>query len=226
MSRASLTLSPLLRYRKLWLLPSSSARAARQAFHRNPRLYHLPIVSETGQYQALFPKRSLIKAHPQTLLESLPWDSFPSLPPYATIYDALQKMEELRTPEIAITNEEGLYLGLITTDSLVRWWSHLGAVQEPGAVLILESYLRDYSLAEIAQILESDEIRILSAYLLRHDTDLQKTYIVLKVNSIYLARTIELLERKNYRVVGIHGDLLMEKDARDQLNALLRYLSI
>ncbi|RMF51370.1 MAG: hypothetical protein D6750_03770, partial [Bacteroidetes bacterium] len=86
--------------------------------------------------------------------------------------------------------------------------------------------LHDYSLAEIAQIFEAEDIRILSAYLLRHDSDLQKTYIVLKVNQIYLSRAIDLLERKGYRIVSLQGDQLMEKNARDHLEALLRYLKM
>lgn len=224
--KPTLTILPLAHHHSLRLLPSDLARTARQAFHRHPRLYHLPITTPEGNYLALFPKRSLIKAPPTTPIEKLPRREIPALPTYATIYDALQQMEMHKTPEIAITDEEGMYSGLVTTDSLVRWWSQLGAVQEPGSVLILESYLRNYSLAEIAQVLESDDIRILSAYLLRHDTDLQKTYIVLKINTVYLARVLELLERKGYTPVTVHGDLLMEKNARDQLAALLRYLNM
>ncbi|MCS6789569.1 MAG: CBS domain-containing protein [Bacteroidia bacterium] len=226
MNRPSLSLNHLLRYRKVFLPETATAAQARQLFHRFPRLYHLPIVSQEGKYVGLFSKRQLARKSPETSLLDIKWHSIPPLPTYATVYDALQHMENYKTPEVAVADEEGLYQGLITTDALVRWWSHLGAVQEPGAVLILEAYLRDYSLVEIASILESDEIRILSAYLLRHEEDLQKTYIVLKVNSIYLARSIELLERKGYRIAALHGDLLMEKNARDQLQALLRYLSL
>ncbi|GIV22401.1 MAG: hypothetical protein KatS3mg025_0060 [Bacteroidia bacterium] len=226
MNRANLTVLPLLRYRKVALHPADTAQTARHTFSRHPRLYHLPLLSDQNEYLGLFPKRSLLRVTPDTPVGTLPYHTHPALPPYATIYDALQEMEAHKTPEIAVTDDENHYLGLITTDSLVRWWSHLGAVQEPGAVLILETYLHNYSLAEIAQILESDEIRILSAYLLKHDKDLQKTYIVLKVNSIYLTRVIELLERKGYHLAAIHGDRLMEKQARDQLNALLRYLNM
>lgn len=222
----TLRVSNLARYKRSYLTPDTSAQEARQSFRRHPRLYHLPLVDAEGLYIALLPKRALLQTAPDTPLRNLPWKEVPPLPPYATVYDALQKMEQYKTPEVPVTSEEGRYAGLITPEALVQWWSRLGAVQEPGAVLILESYLHDYSLAEIAQILEAEDIRILSAYLLHHDSDLQKTYIVLKVNQIYLSRALDLLERKGYRVVSLQGDLLMEKNARDHLEALMRYLKM
>lgn len=226
MTRPALNLLPLARYRKVHLLPTSTAKEARRLFLRNPRLYHLPIVSESGKYLALFPKRSLLRTAPTAIISDLPQLSIAALPPYATIYDALQEMEARKVPEVPLTAEDGSYLGLITTDSLVHWWAQLGAVQEPGTVIVLETFLQNYSLAEIAQILESDDIRVLSLYLLRHEADLHKTYIVLKVNSIYLARSLELLERKGYHPVRLYGDLMMEKNARDQLQSLMRYLDM
>lgn len=222
----TLRVSNLVRYQQAYLSPEAPASQARQSFRRYPRLYHLPLVDAEGRYVALFPKRSLLQVPPETPVQNLPHKEITPLPSYATIYDALQAMELHKIPEVPVVSEEGRHLGLVTTDSLVRWWSRLGAVQEPGAVIILESYLHDYSLAEIAQIFEAEDIRILSAYLLRHDSDLQKTYIVLKVNQIYLSRAIDLLERKGYRIVSLQGDQLMEKKARDHLEALLRYLKM
>ncbi|MEN3041083.1 MAG: CBS domain-containing protein [Bacteroidia bacterium] len=226
MTAPTLTLSAIVRHGKVFLRPEATSREARRLFRRYAYLEHIPVVSAGHQYLALFPRKSLKRSSPDTTIENLSWLSVDPLLPSATVYEALQQMEKHKLTEVPIVSKEGEYLGLITTKSLVRWWSQLGAVQEPGAVIILETTLRDYSLAEIAQILESDDIRILSAYLLAHNTDLQRTYIVLKVNSIYLSRSINLLERKGYTPIAIHGDELMERQAQEQLSALLRYLSI
>ncbi|MCS6896038.1 MAG: CBS domain-containing protein [Bacteroidia bacterium] len=226
MTLPSLTLASLARYSGTFLHPDAPLREARRLFRKYPYLAHLPIVSEEHDYLALLPRKVLRKASPDTPVKALSQILADPLLPSATVYDALHKMEKFNITEVPIVSDEGKYLGLITTRSLVRWWSHLAAVQEPGAVVILETTLSDYSLAEIAQILESDDIRILSAYLLAHDTDLRRTYIVLKVNSIYLSRSIHLLERKGYLPVAVHGDALMEEQAQKQLSTLLRYLSI
>ncbi|MEN2992837.1 MAG: CBS domain-containing protein [Bacteroidia bacterium] len=226
MKRPSLTVLPLRRYSQAFVPLQASVRLARQLFRRYPRLSHLPVVSAEGKYIGLLARKALGEASLETSVGELPLASVPALLPYATIYDALQYMESYKSLAIPIQDEEGRYLGLITAEALVRWWSRIAAVQEPGTVLILETYLRDYSLAEIARILEGEEIRILSAYLLSPAGDYQKVFVVLKVNTIYLTRALELLERRGYNIVAVHGDLLMEKHARDQLQALLRYLNL
>ncbi len=226
MSAPGLTLVSLLSHRRLGVQLTTPARRARKLLHKYPHLCHLPIISEDKRYLALLPKNALHKVPADTPVESLMWVAVPPLPPYATIYDAVQQMDFHKVSEIPVATDEGTYMGLITSKALLHWWGQLGAVREPGTVMVLEVALRDYSLAEIAQILESDEIRILSAYLMPHKSDLHRTYVVLKVNSIYLSRSIDLLERKGYTLVALHGDALMEKQAREQLSALLRYLDI
>lgn len=226
MSTPALTVEPLLRHQKVFLHRDDTVCQARRLFRRYPLLEHIPLVTDERRYLALLPRRSIRGAAPETNLHALPLREVNPLLPYATIYDAVQGMSQQKIYELPVVTEEGTYLGLITPSVLVEWWGQLGAVQEPGAVVILESSLRQYSLAEIASIMESDEIRILSAYLLSHSEDLQRTYIVLKVNSIYLTRVIGLLERKGYHVVAVHGDTLMERQAREQLAALLRYLEM
>ncbi|MCX8111631.1 MAG: CBS domain-containing protein [Bacteroidia bacterium] len=226
MKSPSLVVGSLARHGRVFLTPDSPVSLARKLFRKYPRLSHLPLTSSEKRYLALLPRQSLRGVPSSAPVENLTRFPLPPLPPYATIYDALQQMEEHQVTEMPVASDDGVYLGLVTTEALVHWWAQLGAVQEPGTVLILESTLRNYSLTEIAQCLESDEIRILSAYLLPHSTDPQRTYIVLKVNSIYLSRSIELLSRKGYPLVALHGDALMEKQARDQLRALLRYLDL
>lgn len=226
MKAPGLTLISLLRHRRLSVQLSTPVRQARRLFRKHPHLSHLPIVSEDKRYLALLPVQSIYGVAPDTPVESLMRLPIAPLPPYATIYDALQQMDAHDLSVLPIATDEGQYLGLVTSKALLHWWGQLSAAREPGAVLVLEMNLRDYSLAEIAQILESDEIRILSAYLLPHDSDLQRTYVVLKVNSIYLTRSIELLERKGYTLVALHGDVMMERHAREKLSALLRYLDI
>lgn len=138
----------------------------------------------------------------------------PPLFPTATIYDALQLMHAYTTPEIPITDTQNHYLGLLTADSLIQWWSQLGAVQERSSVLVLETNLSNYSLTHIAHIVESEHAQILSAYFLSHEEEPGKIYIVLKVNTPYLTFIISLLERENYRLVSAHGDPVLEKTPR------------
>jgi CBS-domain-containing membrane protein len=222
----TLSIVPLLRYRRIALSPEVTVLEARRLFRRHPRLYHLPVVDEEGRYRWLLPKKALARQAPYTLLLTLPLKEVTPLTPQATIYDALQLMHQYKTPEIPTTDDENHYLGLLTADALIQWWSQLGAVQERGSVLVLEADLHDYSLSHIAHIVESEHAQILSAYLLSHEAQPHKAYIVLKINTPYLNSIVSLLEREKYQLVSAHGDPALEKNTRDQIDFLRRLMNL
>jgi len=222
----TLAIAPLLRYRRVRLSPEATVQEARRLFARHPRLYHLPLVDAEGHYRWLLPKKALARQKPQAPVLSLPLKEVPALLPHATIYDALQLMHAHQTPEVPVTDPQNRYLGLLTADSLIQWWSQLGAVQERGSVLVLETDLSNYSLSHIAHIVESEHAQILSAYLLSHQEEPNKIYIVLKINTPYLSSIISLLERENYHLVSAHGDPILEKNAQDQINFVRRLMEL
>ncbi len=222
----TLAVEPLLRYRRVHLPLEATTQEARRLFARHPRLYHLPLVDVEGHYRWLLPKKALARQKPDTPILSLPFKEVPTLLPNTTIYDALQIMHTHQTPEVPVTDPENYYLGLLTADSLIQWWSQLGAVQERGSVLVLETDLANYSLSHIAHIVESEHAQVLSAYLLGHKEEPNKAYIVLKVNTPYLTSIISLLERENYHLVSAHGDPILEKNTQDQINFVRRLMDL
>ncbi len=222
----TLAIAPLLRYRRISLPLEATVQEARRLFARHPRLYHLPLIDAEGHYRWLLPKKALARQKPQAPVLSLPFKEVPALLPNATIYDALQLMHAHQTPEVPATDSQNRYLGLLTADSLIQWWSQLGAVQERGSVLVLETDLSNYSLSHIAHIVESEHAQILSAYLLSHQEEPNKVYIVLKINTPYLTSIISLLERENYHLVSAHGDPILEKNTQDQINFVRRLMDL
>ncbi len=222
----TLAVAPLVRYRRVNLPLDATVQEARRLLGRYPRLYHLALVDTEGHYRWLLPKKALARQDPQIPLLSLTSKEVPALSPTATIYEALQIMHAYQTPEVPIAGSENHYLGLLTADSLIQWWSQLGAVQERGSVLILETDLPNYSLSHIAHIIESEHAQILSAYLLSHEEEPGKAYIVLKVNTPYLTGIVSLLERENYRLVSAYGDPILEKNTQDQINFVRRLMEL
>jgi acetoin utilization protein AcuB len=57
------------------------------------------------------------------------------------------------------------YIGLIGQNDLLSQFASLTAVKAPGGLIVLEMNHHDYSLSQIAQIVESNNARILSMYI-------------------------------------------------------------
>ena len=100
----------------------------------------------------------------------------------AHVYDILLKMSNEKLSVLPVLNEKEEYIGCISVYGLMSVLSDFGSLKEPGGILIIEMNQVDYSLAQIAQIVESNNAKILSSYI-TSNVDSTQTEVTLKINS-------------------------------------------
>ena len=118
----------------------------------------------------------------------------------------------------------GNYIGSITHQSLIRSLASIVAIQESGGVIILEMNKKEYAMSEIAQIVESNGARILSAYITDvDDRDIMK--LTMKLNIVDIAPVIQTFERYKYTVAASYNQSENKYNLDDRYNLLMRYLN-
>jgi len=95
---------------------------------------------------------------------------------------------------------------------------------EPGAVLIVRKGIKDYSFSEIAQIVESNNAKILGAFLSNFENDLAE--ITVKMNNTGLSEIIQTFIRYGYEVIAGHEEESYVQDLKDRSSYLKKYLNI
>ena len=116
------------------------------------------------------------------------------------------------------------YIGSITYESIISSLASIVAIQESGGVIILEMMKKEYSMSEIAQIVESNGARILSAYITDvDDRDIIK--LTLKLNIIDIAPIIQTFERYKYTVAASYNQSENKDNLIDRYDLLMRYLN-
>lgn len=118
----------------------------------------------------------------------------------------------------------GKYVGSITYESIISSLASIVAIQESGGVIILEMMKKEYSMSEIAQIIESNGARILSAYITDVD-DRDVIKLTLKLNIIDIAPVIQTFERYKYNVAASYNQSENKDNLGDRYNLLMRYLN-
>jgi predicted transcriptional regulator len=118
----------------------------------------------------------------------------------------------------------GKYIGSITHQSLISSLASIVAIQESGGVIILEMMKKEYSMSEIAQIVESNGARILSAYITDVD-DRNIIKLTLKLNIVDIAPVIQTFERYKYTVADSYNQSENKDNLDDRYNLLMRYLN-
>ena len=126
---------------------------------------------------------------------------------------------------VPVLDNENHYLGVITIQKLLQTIAKSSAIQSIGGVIILKMNNRDYSLTEIASIIESYNTKILSSY------------ITSKPNSTNIELTIKLdkkdifsikkdFERRGYQIIASYTDEEKENfDSLERYESLMRFLN-
>ncbi len=141
-------------------------------------------------------------------------------------YDILKVAADNKLQMVAVLNEDQTYAGIITVQDTLTSFAQTAAVQLPGGILVLSMNHLDYSLAEIARLVEENHAKILSSIVKEDPLDSAKLRLTLKINQIDLSRIVATLERFNYRVIGQYQETKPKVDDKDRIDMLLRYLDI
>src|SRR6056297_2807904 len=78
------------------------------------------------------------------------------------IYEVLEIAARLKLSVIPVINDSKLFLGVIKMVDLLHEFAKYSAIERPGGIIVLEVHENDYSPSEIAQIVESNDAKILS----------------------------------------------------------------
>jgi acetoin utilization protein AcuB len=144
---------------------------------------------------------------------------------YQHSYDLLKLMMSFNLTLIPVLDENEMYKGCITLKGLLQNLSSMASVQNPGAVIVLEVNQADYSLTQIANIVEGNDAKILSAHV-SSLPDSTKMEVTLKVNQEDLSRILQTFYRYNYNVKASFHQSNYENDMKNKLDEFLHFLKI
>ena len=144
---------------------------------------------------------------------------------YQHIYDVIKIITEQNLTLMPVLDENEDYVGLITLERIVKCFATMSSIQEPGGIIVLDVSSRDYSLSEIAQIIESNDANVLSCYISTHAQSKQLE-ITLKINKLDLKEILATFDRYNYEVVASFQETEHTEYLKDRLDSLMNYLNM
>ena len=185
------------------------------------KVSHLPVL-KNGNFVGVLSESDVLDK--MDLVETLD-KLFDHLPrPYvfenAHIYEVLSKISEHRVSVLPVLDENEKYLGCTSVYHLLTVIANTGSIKESGGILVIEVNSIDYSMAQIAQIVESNNAKILSSYIMT-STDSNKLEVTLKINQIELTRIIRTFERYDY---VIKASFQKSEDIQSRYDSLMNFL--
>jgi len=141
------------------------------------------------------------------------------------IYEVMGIANQYQLDTVPVLDEDKLYAGSILVSEMVGKFAHLLGTHETGAILVLKMANRDYSLADISRLVESNNIKIISSYFSGAEYgSIDEATLTLKLNKTEVSAAVATLERFGYVVENIFGNDAPQNPDRHRLDLLLRYL--
>jgi acetoin utilization protein AcuB len=144
---------------------------------------------------------------------------------YQHAYEALKLYDMLKITLIPVLDERERFMGVITQQKLLAYFSEITDAKDPGSVIVLELHEKDYSLSQIAQIAEGNGARILSLFITPH-RDSTELDVTLKINLQDASAVMQTLERYGYNIRESYTQGNAKKDLKDRYDSLMHYLNV
>jgi acetoin utilization protein AcuB len=191
------------------------------------RISHLPIVnnldflgliSDSDIYDMNQPEEP-IGNHSLTLFK-------PFVTTEQHLFEVIGLASRLKLSVVPVLDDKSHFKGVITTTDLVRYLAGISSMDQQGGIIVLELIERDYSLSQIAQIVESNNVKVLSMYV-TSPPESTKLEVTIKVNTNDLVSVIRTFERYNYDVkTWVTADDSMDSFYSERFDLLMKYMNI
>jgi acetoin utilization protein AcuB len=189
------------------------------------RVCHLPVL-ENGKYLGLISETTLLSVDEITthdidnelqLVKS-------SVAPGVHILEILKAASEQHLTLVPVVDTENNYLGAVTLEDLVEKMSEMQGASQRGGIIVLEMWEKDYSLQQIARIIEENDAKILSTSVSQGENG--KIEVNLKINQPDVNPILQSFERFSYDVKASYQEAEYTEDLKKRYEELMRYLNI
>jgi CBS-domain-containing membrane protein len=141
------------------------------------------------------------------------------------IYDIMRLLNEYRLTVIPVVDNDNNFLGVVSLHDLLNYFAQSASFSEPGSVVVLTVNKRNYSLSQIARIVESEGAVILNSFItsMPDSTELE---ITLKINRPDIAHIIATFHRFDYEIKATFSESEYMDSLQEHYDSLMSYLNV
>jgi acetoin utilization protein AcuB len=190
------------------------------------KISHLPIVNNT-EYVGLISDEDILDLNQPE--EPISGQINSILRPFVMedqhIYEVMKLISALNLTVVPVLNKEEQYIGSTTLSHIMKLITNIASINDAGGVIVLEVNENDYSMAEIAQIVEGNDAKILSSYI-TSASDSTKMEVTLKINKKDLNGILQTFYRYDYTVSASFQESRFQDDLKGRYDSLMNYLNL
>ncbi len=142
----------------------------------------------------------------------------------ANLIDAFRVLGVNDSNIVFVVNNTNKYVGYITQYDIMSSFSSSPFINEIGGVIVVKKSIKEYSISELAQIVESENAKILGVMITNFIGE--DVVLTIKINMMRLGAIESSLKRFGYIVLESYHENSDSDDMQDRYDSLLSYLNV
>ncbi len=138
--------------------------------------------------------------------------------------DVLEVFAKYNTNLVPVLDESNNYVGYYEIADVVRFFNETPFLKEQGGIVVIKKGVLDFSMSQIAQIVESNNGKILGLFI--SDADSDTVQITVKISLGAMNEIIQTFRRYNYEIISEHQEDTYINSLKERSDYLDKYLNI
>jgi CBS domain containing-hemolysin-like protein len=138
--------------------------------------------------------------------------------------DVLEVFAKNETNLLPVLDEKNNYIGYYELEDVIRFLHETPFLKEEGGILIVAKEVNTFSMSQVAQIVESNQAKILGLFI--SNIAQNKVEITIKISQSGLNDIIQTFRRYDYEIISEHQEDSYLNGLKERSDYLDKYLNI
>lgn len=138
--------------------------------------------------------------------------------------DVLEAFARNEANLLPVLGDEEEVIGYYDLTDIVAVFIDTPFFTDPGNILVIATGIKDYSFSEIAQIVESNNAKLIGAFITEVQNDVVQ--ITIKLSTVNFNEVVQTFRRYNYHILFGSSDDQFLEGLKERSNYLEKYLNV
>ena len=138
--------------------------------------------------------------------------------------EVLETFAKNNTDVLPVLDESNKYVGYYEISDIIKFFYETAFLKENGGMLVVKKKMVDFSMGKIAQIVESNNAKILGLFI--SNSDSESVEITIKISLGVMNEIIQSFRRYDYEIVSEHNEDNYINTLKERSIYLDKYLNI
>ncbi len=186
---------------------------------------HLPLVSK-NHIVTIVSESDLLDMDPNANFTNYRYTyTIPAVQDKNHVYDIMRTMNDNNLTVIPVIDSNSKYLGVVALNDLLKYFAETASFSEPGSIIVLEIDKNNYSLSQIARIVESENASIINSFI-TSNKDSNQIELTIKINRQEISPILSTFVRYDYIIKASFTESDFIEQLKENYESLMHYLKV